>query len=334
MPAGQAKLLCPALIILAPRHAYYAAVARHIRDIFHRYTPLVEPLSSDEAFLDVTHSKRLFGEPVDIGRRIKQEIKNELQLTASIGIASNKFLAKLGSDLAKPDGIVMIHPRNVQAFLDSLPVSKLWGAGKVTCARLHGQGVRTIGNLRGLRRPAFDDLFGDAGESLWNMAHGQDERRVLPDHKAKAISHETSFAEDIADPEILRDWLHELTRQVASRLRRNRFRGSTAHIKILFSDFRTITRVRTLPRHTDITKELWQAGVELMNKNLAMNRQSVRLLGFGVSGFKNEEPRQADLFAEPIRLPQSKLDTVSDWVQARFGVTALDHAVESRRPSC
>lgn len=333
MPTAHALRLYPRLIVLPPRHAYYARVSQQIRDVFHRYTPVVEPLSLDEAFLDVTHSRRLFGEPADIGRRIKQEIKQELQLTASVGVAVNKFLAKVASDVAKPDGFVMVDGENVQDFLDPLPVSKLWGVGKVANHRLQKLGIHTIGELRRQPRARIDELFVGAGESLWNLVHGRDDRRVIPDHKAKSISHETTFAEDIADPETLREWLHELTRQVAARLRCNGLRGRTVHIKIRFSDFRTITRVRTLTRSTDITQELWHAGVELMMQNLTMNRGRIRLLGFGVSGFDATEAHQADLFVDPIRAQHSRLDTVSDRVHARFGELALSRAIDLKRSS-
>ena len=242
MPTAQAKHLCPHLIVLPPRHSYYAQVSQQIRDIFHRYTPLVEPLSLDEAFLDVKHSHLLFGEPADIGARIKREIRDELKLTASVGVAHNKFLAKVASEAGKPDGILEVNPAGVQAFLDKLPVSKLWGVGKVNNLRLQNLGIHTIGDLREQTPEMLEELFGSWGGTLWELAHGKDNRTVVPDHKAKSLSHETTFAEDITDVEALRGWLLDLTRQVAMRLRRNRIRGRIVHVKIRFADFRTITR--------------------------------------------------------------------------------------------
>ena len=224
MPTAQAKHLCPHLIVLPPRHSYYAQVSQQIRDIFHRYTPLVEPLSLDEAFLDVKHSHLLFGEPADIGARIKREIRDELKLTASVGVAHNKFLAKVASEAGKPDGILEVNPAGVQAFLDKLPVSKLWGVGKVNNLRLQNLGIHTIGDLREQTPEMLEELFGSWGGTLWELAHGKDNRTVVPDHKAKSLSHETTFAEDITDVEALRGWLLDLTRQVAMRLRRNRIR--------------------------------------------------------------------------------------------------------------
>ena len=160
------------------------------------------------------------------------------------------------------------------------------------------------------------------------MAHGVDDRPVIPDHKAKSISHETTFAEDITDVEALRGWLLDLTRQVAARLRRNHLRGRTVHVKIRFSNFRTITRSYTLPQSTDITQELWNAGLPLMLSNLPLRYRGIRLLGFSVSGFDATEPCQADLFSEPVKAKQARLDTVSDWIHARFGAAALHRAAE------
>ena len=328
MPTVQAKRLCPHLIVLPPRHAYYAQISKQIRDIFHRYTPLVEPLSLDEAFLDVTHSQQLFGEAARIGWRIKREIRDELTLTASVGVAHNKFLAKLASDASKPDGFLVITPANAQAFLDPQPVSKLWGVGKVGNRRLEKQGINTIRDLRETPRAVLDELFGSWGETLKELAQGLDDRAVIPDHNAKSVSHETTFAEDITDVEALRSWLLDLTRQVASRLRTNHLRGRTVHLKIRFANFRTITRSHTFLHPTDVTQELWNAAAAMLTKNLPFPTPGVRLLGFSVSGFDNAESRQADLFSEPENARNVRLDTVSDWIQKRFGTAALARAAE------
>jgi len=328
MPTAQAKRLCPHLIVLPPRHAYYAQISQHIRDIFHRYTPLVEPLSLDEAFLDVTHSQQLFGEAARIGWRIKREIQKELTLTASVGVAHNKFLAKVASDVSKPDGFLVVDLDNVQPFLDPLPVTKLWGVGTVGNRRLQQLGIRTIGELRAQPRSLLDELFGSWGEQLWELAHGIDDRAVVPDHRAKSLSHETTFAEDITDVESLRGWLLDLTRQVAARLRTNRLRGRTVHLKIRFSNFRTITRSHTFPVATDVTQELWNAAAAMLTKNLPIPPRGVRLLGFSVSGFDSAKSRQADLFCEDENAKNVRLDTVSDWIQKRFGPAALSRATE------
>ncbi len=328
MPTAQALRLCPHLIVLPLRHNYYAQVAQHIRDIFHRYTPLVEPLSLDEAFLDVTHSRRLFGEAADIGQRIKQDIRHELQLTASVGVAHNKFLAKVASDLGKPDGFLAIDAHDVQKFLDPLSVAKLYGVGKVGNRRLQKLGISTIAQLRAMPRMQLSDLFGAWGETLAELAQGIDERPVVPDHKAKSISHENTFAEDVNDVDTLRAWLLDLTRQVAARLRRNHMRGRTVLVKIRFADFRTITRSYTLPQSTDVTQELWNVALPLLLKNLPARSRGIRLLGFSVSGFDAPEIYQADLFSEPLKIKQTRLDTISDWIHGRFGAQSLHRATE------
>ena len=190
MPTGRALRLCPQAIVLPPRMEYYAEVSRQIRAIFDRYTPLVEPLSLDEAFLDVTGSAGLFGPAHEIGRRIKQDIKRELSLVASVGVAPNKFLAKIASDLNKPDGFLVVEPGGIQEFFDPLPVGCLCGVGRVADSVLERLGIRTIGQLRVQSVELLRQHFGKSGDHLWELAHGQDDRPVAPDGEAKSISHE------------------------------------------------------------------------------------------------------------------------------------------------
>lgn len=204
MAAARAWRLCPHAIVIKPRIDYYASVSRQIRDIFEQFTPLVEPLSLDEAFLDVTGSEPLFGPSAEIGRQIKLRIREELKLTASVGVATNKFVAKIASALKKPDGFVLVEPGEIQAFLDPLPVGNLWGVGKVTGQVFERLNVLTIGQLRQMSLGTLNKLFGTSGEHYWQLAHGIDNRRVVPDREAKSISNETTFAEDIADMEVLR----------------------------------------------------------------------------------------------------------------------------------
>ncbi|HEX3656107.1 MAG TPA: DNA polymerase IV [Pirellulales bacterium] len=322
MAAATALRLCPHAIVLPPRMDYYAEVSQQIRQIFDRYTPLVEPLSLDEAFLDVTGSQGLFGSAVEIGRRIKQEIRQELRLVASVGVAPNKFLAKISSDLEKPDGFVVVEPDRVQDFLDPLPIGRLWGVGKVTSKVFDELGIRTIGRLRSLPAATLTELFGASGEHYWRLAQGLDDRRVVPDREAKSISHETTFAADIDDIEVLRAWLLELVGQVGRRLRRHQLKGRTAELKVRFADFRTITRSLTLVEPTDISHELWQAGVELLTKRLPPEHLPVRLLGFGVSGL-GSSPSQGQLFDDGERQKLRQLDNVADRIQERFGRSAL-----------
>lgn len=330
MPAATARRLCPHAIFLPARHAYYAEVAHQLRTIFCRYTPLVEPLSLDEAFLDVTDSRKLFGEAPTIGRSIKREIAQELSLTASVGVAPNKFLAKVASDLGKPDGFVVVDPEHVLAFLDPLPVTRLWGVGKVASRRLRERGVNSIGELRGTSQAWLQQLFGKQGEHLWRLAHGIDERVVIADSETKSISHETTFERDITERDTLRSWLSELTEQVGVRLRRYGLHGRTVQVKIRFTDFRTITRAHTMAQPSNITHELWQVAVRLLEGNLPARNPGVRLLGVGVSGFE-QEPVQDLLFAQSARDKQLRLDAISDDVKQRFGASSLRRALDLQR---
>ena len=323
MPAARARRLCPQLIFLPRRHSYYALVSRQMRVIFERYTPIIEPLSLDEAFLDVTASERLHGPAAEIGRRIKREIKEELDLTASVGVAANKFVAKVASDVSKPDGFIVVEPGSEQLFLDPLPVSKLWGVGRVANTTLASMGVRTIAQIRHRTPEELGALFGRFGGQLWRLAHGVDHRPVVPDHKTKSISHETTFDEDVFDPEILRTWLLELTEQVAGRLRRNRIRGRCVQIKLRFANFKTITRAHTLEESTDVTQRLWHVAAGMLASNLPKRHGGVRLLGIGVTDLDFGNPVQGELFDDSVHARQRRVDAVSDQVRARFGADAL-----------
>lgn len=331
MPTATALRLCPAAVLLPPRHGYYAEVSQHIRAIFARYTPQIEPLSLDEAFLDVTASERLFGPAGGIGRRIKHEIRDELQLVASVGVAPNKFLAKIASDVDKPDGFVAVAPEQVHDFLDPLPVGRLWGVGKVGIKVFERLGIVTIGQLRGYSRRLLQQHFGNFAEHLWQLAHGIDERPVISEQEAKSISHETTFARDIAEREVLHAWLLDLTEQVGFRLRRHGLKGRTVQLKLRFADFVTISRAQTLPQATDITSELWRAALGLFEQRLPHPLPPVRLIGIGVSGFDGVADGQLDLFGEPERRRGSRIDSVMDQLTERFGPQALFRAGGERK---
>jgi DNA polymerase-4 len=323
MPTATALWLCPEAIVLPPRMDYYAEVSRKIRDVLFHYTPLVEPLLLDEAFLDVIGCADLFGPGREIARRLKDEIKRETALVASVGVAPNKFLAKIASDVQKPDGLVVVEPDRAQEFLDPLPVGRLWGVGRVTGGVFDGLGVRTIGDIRRLDPEVLRRRFGQQGEHFWKLAHGQDDRPVVPDRDAKSISHETTFAADITDLEALRAWLLELTEHVGRRLRRQKRRGRTVQLRVRFADFRTITRAKTLPHPTDITHEIWQAAGDLLTVALRAPHPGVRLLGVGVSAFAADQFVQKTLFDDEGQRKQKQLDAVADAVRQKFGTEAL-----------
>jgi DNA polymerase-4 len=326
MPAATARRLCPHGVYLHPRISYYAEVSRQIREIFERFTPLVEPLSLDEAFLDVTGSEQLFGSAGEIGRKIKETIRKETGLVVSVGVATNKFLAKIASDINKPDGFMVVEPEQVQEFLDHLPVERLWGVGKQGSKVFQQLGIRTIGQLRQWPIDALKSRFGSQGEHLWQLAHGIDDDPVVPEREAKSISHETTFEADIDDPEVLQAWLVDLTEQVAWRIRRHGLRGRTVHLKVRFADFSLITRSQTLPNPTNITDELWQAADEMLRNRLPSGHLSVRLIGIGVSGFDGTGLVQGFLFGQDERKKQTGLDVATDQIWEKYGSSALRRA--------
>lgn len=329
MATAKALRLCPDAIVLPPRMDFYAGVSRQIREIFERYTPVVEPLSLDEAFLDSTGSTQLFGSVETIGRAIKDDIRNELNLIASVGVAPNKFLAKLASDLEKPDGFTVITPDTVQATLDPLPVARIWGVGRVTQQKFDDISVRTIGELRQISLARLQQQFGKSGEHFWNLARGIDHRDVVADREAKSISHETTFAKDVRDMDVLRAWLMELTEQVARRLRRNSITGRTVQLKVRYADFDTITRSKSLPQATHATRALWEVASDLLMTQLPARPLEVRLLGMGVTNLQPDTVAvQQSLFAEEsvTENQDSRLDEVADQIRQKFGTKSLRRA--------
>lgn len=323
MPVGAAVRLCPDAVILPPRHSLYAEVSRQIHDIFQRYTPQVEPLALDEAFLDVTASEKLFGAAPVIALAIKQAILDELHLVASVGVGPNKYIAKLASDINKPDGFVVVAEEEVQGFLTPLPISRLWGVGKVAARTFEKLGIQTVGQLRHYSPALLRQHFGSSGEQFLRLAKGIDERPVVSEQEAKSISNETTFAVDISDPAVVKEWLHALTEQVGWRLRAHGLKGRTVQIKVRFADFTTLTRAQSLSDVTDITAEIWQVVQHLFTTRLPRPLPPLRLVGIGVSNFGEEEGRQEDLFASSSLHTQRKLDSLLDEIHSRFGKFAV-----------
>ncbi len=331
MPMSRALRLCPKAIRLPVRMSRYVAISRQIHAIFARYTPLIEPLSLDEAFLDVSGSERLYGSPEQIARRIKREIQVELGLVASVGVAENKFIAKIASDIDKPDGFMVVPNEQSQAFLDPLPVSRLWGVGKATHQVFERLGVSTIEQVRLLPEAVMQDYFGKHGVHLWQLAQGIDARRVISERQAKSISNETTFAHDISDRQALHASLMELTEQVASRLRHAELMGRTVQLKLRFADFKTLSRSMTLEKPTQTTEVLWRTVLNLFEQ--CRLTQAVRLLGMGVSNLTHENERvqeQAELFAS-IDPRQQQLDELADNINNRFGKATLHRASSTKR---
>jgi len=323
MPMAAALRRCPDAIVVTPRGKRYAEVSAQIFGILEQFTPLIEPLSIDEAFLDVTGSTGLYGAPQQIAQQIRQRIRTEAQLTASVGVASNKFIAKLASDLDKPDGLVVVPDDGVQAFLDPLPISRLWGIGKATLPRFEKLGIRTFGDARRLSEAEFRGSFGEAGGQFYWLVRGIDTRQVVPDREAKSISHEVTFPVDVDDFEHLKSVLLGQTEQVARRLRRHCLLARTVVVKIRTGDFRTITRSRTFDSATDETDAIWKTVAGLFDDWARHRSTAVRLIGVGVSQFSTGSGQQLSLFGEEESTRHRQIDKVMDKIRDRFDEGAI-----------
>jgi DNA polymerase IV len=319
-PTAVARRLCPGAVVVKPRGERYRELSARVREVLDSCTPLVEPLSIDEAFLDVTGSVRLLGEPERIARLIKDRIRAQTGLTASVGVAPNKLVAKIASDLDKPDGLVVIRADELPARLAPLPVSRLWGVGPRAEAQLARLGVRTFGDMQAVPLETLRASFGSHGESLWRRCRGIDERPVEPDHEAKSISHETTFAHDLDRPDAVRSVLLGLTEQVGARLRAKGLRGRTVTVKIRFGDFQTVTRSESLDEPTDQTPVLWRAAAALFD---AWGFRPVRLIGVGVSRLSDGTGEQLGLFEPQAEARRRRADAAVDMINARLGTRAL-----------
>jgi DNA polymerase-4 len=326
MPAITARRLCPQGIFLPVRMEHYARISEQIREIFLSFTPLVEALSLDEAFLDVRGCEGLFGSAPEIAHKIKTRVKEETGLVASVGVAPNKFLAKLASDLGKPDGFVVLHPEKVREALDPLPVGRIWGVGAKAEKRLHGLGVRTIGQLASFPVESLVQHFGEAGRHMWQLAHGQDDRLVVADEEAKSISTETTFAHDIGDLEVLRCCLLDLTDHLGQRIRRRGVRARMIELKVRNADFRTFLRSTTLHDPTDVTEVIWQAVLGLFQDRVADDWLPVRLLGVGCAGLVRDSAIQGQLFDDGWHEKHRALDQAMDAIRSQFGTKAIGRA--------
>jgi len=323
MPVAEAARRCPSAVFLPVNGQKYREVSWQIRQIFLTYTPMVEPLSLDEAFLDVTGSTSLFGPADLIALTIKQRIQQELNLTASVGLACNKFLAKLASDLKKPDGFVVVHPNRIQEFLDPLTVERIWGVGEKTAEQLHNHNVKTVRDLRSLELKFLTKLFGSLGSQLYQLAQGIDDRPVESDRVVKSIGRETTFETDIADPDVLETTLLKLAVHVGRSLRKEALRGKTVTLKVRYADFRTLTRSRTLLRATDLDDVIYQEACSLL-RELSL-KQPLRLIGVTLSNLTDQIQNQLSLFEEP-QLEKENLTKVLDSVKEKYGEKSITRA--------
>lgn len=334
MPGAVARRLCPQAIFVAPRMARYAEVSDQVFAVFEAFTPLVEGLSLDEAFLDVGACRRLHGDPVTIARRIKARVRERTGLSCSIGVAHNKLLAKIASELGKPDGLRVIAPDAVPSVLDPLPVGRLWTIGRVGAAALAEQGITTIGALRRAPLARVRQALGRHAEAAQRLAAGIDERPVQPDRDARSLGAEQTFDEDLRTPEALHAWLLRLSERVAERMRRHGRAGRTITVKLRTPAFQTATRRITMAAPTAATAAVYRAARALADDWWASQRNPrLRLLGVGVSAFDAPATAQADLFAASAAAGDPAVDRVVDRINARFGAGALRRAGGLRTPT-
>lgn len=324
LPISQAYRRCPDGVFLPVRLPRYQTISSRIFAILRRFTDLVEPLSLDEAFLDVTHSLRLHGPAETIGRRIQELIRTEEGLSASVGAASTKFVAKIASDLRKPGGFVIVPPGEERAFLARLPIERLWGAGPKTAQRLREKGYATLGDVaRGSPHDLHMEL-GHRGLALWELAQGHDDRPVISESQPSSIGSETTFPADSDDSRLLEATLLELSEDVGSRLRSQRLLASTLTLKFRDATFHTVTRAAPLPEPTDQTSLLYQVARVLLRR-IPRSPYKVRLLGVTASRLTaKEEGRQLGLFANPWRNRDQLADAI-DRIRIRFGRDAIRH---------
>lgn len=323
MPMRDAYRRCPSLLRVRPRMSHYQKVSKQLFEVFGHFTPLVEGLSLDEAFLDVTASVTLFGTPIDIAAAIKKKIRNETSLTASVGVAVNKLVAKIASDLEKPDGLTVIYPADYEARLDPLPVSVLPGIGRQTMKRLSGTGIRTFRDLRMAETRILEPVFGRFTQKTRDRAAGIDDRPVVPAREEKSISAEETYDKDLATRESMDRELLRLTERTATRLRKAGLVAGTIQIKIRQSDFKTHTRQRSVRPAANGTDQIYAVARDLLGTWLGKNPGAkIRLLGVGGANLAAVE--QPDLFAGART--EKTIDKTVDEIRDRFGKDVLGRA--------
>jgi len=338
MPMAEALRRCPEAVVMPPRMARYQECSRQFFGILEDFSPLVEGLSVDEAFLDVSGMQRLLGSPEDIGRNIKRRVRDEAGLVASVGIAPTKFVAKIASDIRKPDGLFIVTPEQVLPFLHALPVKRLWGVGAVTQEKLAGLGLHTVGDVAQYPRMILEKKFGaKSGAHLSDLAHGLDPRDVTGGREAVSIGHEQTFSRDKSDMEEIETVLLAQCDKVASRLRKHQLRCRTVVLKIRFADFRLITRRETLEDPSSDSNALFQT-IRALLHTLTIRADHgtsglVRLCGVSAANLEDRDgPRQIG-FDEASRARGERLGDVLDKINDRFGDSGVGRAVHSKPKS-
>jgi DNA polymerase-4 len=331
MPIFQARQRCRDLVIVPPRRSRYVELSRRIMEDLRDFSPLVEPVSIDEAFVDITGCRRLYGDPLQAARRIKERIQSRIGLTCSVGVAPNKFLAKIASDLEKPDGLTVIAPEQVPDFIAALPVEKVPGVGRRACETLKGLGIQTLGQIREVPEDLLARKMGKFAHRLTELACGRDPSVVTPHAETKSVSTETTLDRDTQDRQVLRRHLINQSQAVARDLRRKGVRARTISLILKTADFRRHSRNRTLEAPVQSAERIFQTALSLL-KDFPLT-QPVRLVGVGASGLQTDRiPIQADLFPDSRQSRDArweKVDRAMDAVADRFGKSAVKRGNET-----
>lgn len=324
MPISKAYRLCPDGIYVEPHGKIYSDYSKRIIEILYHFTPIVEVISIDEAFLDVTGSLHLFNSIENLGKEIKKQLFDKTGLTASLGIAPNKSVAKIASDYNKPDGLTIVPHSYIQDFLDPLPITKLFGVGEKTFQTLQHLGINTVKELCNYPKTYLEDKFGEMGAHIYRMARGIDERKVQVNDQIKSISHETTFETDQVEIDILNNTMLHLAAKVSQRLRAHGLKGKTIQLKIRFDDFSTFTRRKTLVNYTHLTDDIYKIGLKMLEEFHPLEKP-IRLIGIGVSHLVDEKGMQISLW-DIQNEKKLALEKIVDQIQDKFGKSAIIHA--------
>lgn len=323
MPVLMARRLAPKAVFVEPEHERYAEVSDAVMEIFSSFTPFVEPLSLDEAFLDVEGARKLLGSPIEIAKRIRDRVADEQRITCSVGLATTKFVAKLASGRCKPDGMLIVEKPQTISFLHPLPVGALWGVGAKTEEVLKRLGLLTISDIAHTPVDTLERALGKAqGKHLYELAWGRDEREVIPNEAEKSIGNEETFARDVDDPEIVLREILRLSERSAHRLRLRDLKGRTISIKVKFADFTQLTRSRTLNEATNLTQEIYAVAKSLY-EGLNLDRARIRLVGVRIEGLVTKDEVATQLILGAPDHGWSDAESAVDKASARFGHGAL-----------
>ena len=330
MPMALARRRCPHAIIVPPRFDRYTQVSRQIMTAFGRFSPTVEPLSLDEAFIDMTGAEGIFGAPAEMGRRIREAVQEITGgLTASVGVSGTKYVAKVASDHRKPDGLTIVAQTHARAFLAPLPISRLWGAGPKVAARLESLGFRTIGQIAAADPQALSRRLGSLGPHFHRLAQAVDDRAIVSHRGAESIGSERTLSDDISDPDEIKRHLRRSADAIGRRLRAKRLQARGVRVKLKTRSFRSMTRQTRLSRPTDVAQVIYEAGVNLLTEfDLGESFRLVGMAGFDL--VRPDDPIQLDLFEAPVR--QRRLEATMDAVRQRFGPDAVRRAEDLEHP--